>query len=80
MSRYFFNTQDGVVVDDRVGAECADLAAVRGQAVRRAAAMLNEQAEAFWQDPYWKLSVADERGLTLFCIEISATLAPAVRR
>ncbi|MEI9889968.1 MAG: hypothetical protein WDN45_04395 [Caulobacteraceae bacterium] len=80
MPRYFFNVQDGVAVDDREGAECVDLGDARGEAVRRVAAMLGERTDEFWRDAYWKLSVADERGLTLFSIEISASLAPVVKR
>ena len=79
MPRYFFHTEDGVRVVDREGAQCADLNAARIEALRQACRMLNDQAEDFWRDPYWKLSAENEHGTTLFCIEISATLAPAAR-
>ena len=70
---------DGAKAIDSQDAECAGLDEARGEALRRLRQMLQDEQEAFWRDRYWKMSVADEHGLTLFCIELSATLAPVMR-
>jgi hypothetical protein len=78
MPRFYFNTQDGVDFTDREGTELPDKAAAQIEAARHIADLLQERPDELWRHPSWRLTVTDERGLTLFEIDVSATLAPAM--
>lgn len=42
--------------------------------------MLQERPDELWRHPNWTVTVKDERGLTLFVIDVNAQLAPALSR
>jgi hypothetical protein len=78
MPRYFFNTHNGIEFTDREGTELPDKAAAQTEAARHLADLLQERPDELWRHPCWRLTVTDERGLILFEIDVSATLAPAM--
>ena len=80
MPRYFFNTRDGVEFVDKEGTDLPDWTAAQTEATRHLADMLQERPDELWRHPNWTVTVKDERGLTLFVIDVNAQLAPAVSR
>lgn len=78
MPRFYFHSEDGRRFPDEVGTDLADVDAVRVEAVRVMADILKGNAEEFWNTRAWRLTVADENGLTLLMLDVSATLAPAL--
>ena len=77
MSRFYFHTEDGRIQRDREGVELADLHAARFEAIRALGEILKERADEFWADGVLRMTVADDDGLTLFLVEVTATVAPA---
>jgi hypothetical protein len=75
--RYYFHTEDSRQWSDRDGVDLPDPAAARREAVRALAEMLRERSDAFWDEGLLRMRVADGTGLTLFLIEVVATVAPA---
>lgn len=80
MAKYYFSLEDRNVHTDVRAAELQDLDAARRESVLYLAALLKEKDQEFWAEQNWRLIAADERGLTLFRIEICVTDAPAVSR
>ena len=78
MPRYFFHIEDGSIVHDDEGTELKDLAVAKCEAVKLAGQMICDAAGDFWDREEWKLTAADEDGLTLFCLQFFGTEAPAV--
>jgi len=78
MSRYYFNIEEAVLDEDKLGADLSDLDAVKQTAVQIMVESLWGRGGRFWDAPNWRLVVADETGLTLLTLELSATLAPAI--
>jgi hypothetical protein len=76
--QYYFHTEDGSAVRDRDGVDLPDLDAARREAVRALGEILKERVDEFWADGVLRMCVADESGLTLFLVEVSATTAPSV--
>ena len=74
MARYFFNTRDGVEFVDNEGTELPDWTAAQMEAARHLADMLQERPDELWRHPNWTVTVKDERGLTLFVIDVNAQL------
>jgi|KBSSwiStaDraftv2_1062776.scaffolds.fasta_scaffold63952_3 hypothetical protein len=77
MPRYFFDMEDSVLADDTLGVDLVDFDAVKATAVRVLADSLRRSGNRFWDAPEWRLVVSDERGLTLFILDLAATMAPA---
>jgi hypothetical protein len=77
MPRFHFHTEDGCVYPDEEGIELATVTEARRQAARMLGEMLKEQPDKFWEDGGLKLTVTDHRGLVLFVLDASATVAPA---
>jgi hypothetical protein len=75
--RYFFHIKDGVSSLDEEGTVLKDLATAKCQAVQFAGRMICDTASTFWDKEEWKLTVTDERGLTLFSLVFLSTDAPA---
>jgi hypothetical protein len=77
MPRYYFNFRNGSVTLDPDGAEFADVAAVKDEAVRCGADLLKcFRADKVWAGEPWVLWVSDQPnggGKTLFTLELSAT-------
>jgi hypothetical protein len=78
MTTYYFHIRDGYDQRDETGAVLPDIAAARRQAVQVLSEMLREQPDRFWRDGQLEVIVADETDLTLFVLNVSATLAPSV--
>ena len=76
MPTYHFHIEDGGHHPDREGTELPDDDSARIQAARLLGELLKEQPEVFWKDQCLRLTVADERQLTLFVLEVTATASP----
>ena len=80
MDRYFFDIEESVHLADKLGVELPDFDAVKATAVQVLAESLWRSGKKFWDAPEWRLVVSNEAGLTLFILELSATMAPASPR
>jgi hypothetical protein len=78
MSLFFFNVHDGVALIDEEGTELPDITAAKLMAVKLAGAMLQDDAEEFWNGEQWQLDVTDATGLTLFSLTFIGTDAPSI--
>jgi hypothetical protein len=81
MSRYYFHVDDGEELPDTLGLELPSLAAAKCEAVRCASRLICDDAERFWNAGELQMTVANEKGLTLFALALTlaAVDAPAVR-
>ena len=79
MARYFFHIDDGEVSLDTEGYELASLEVAKCEAVTMAGKMICEAPDRFWDRGEWTMTVADERGLTLFRLDIIGTEAPVTQ-
>jgi len=77
MSRFYFHAENGGAHRDEEGLELHTLAEARRQAARVLGELLKERPDAIWADGGLKLTVTDDRDLTLFALEVAATVAPA---
>jgi hypothetical protein len=77
MPRFFFTLDDGGAMRGAEGADLPTIEAVRAEAIRFLGHALADQPDAFWSRGEWKLTVADDGGLTLFMVEVIASEAPA---
>jgi hypothetical protein len=80
MPRFYFHTEDGQCFRDEDGTELIDVHAARNQALMILADSLRHDPEEFWRDRSFKLTVTDERGLTLYILDVSAVASAAVDR
>jgi hypothetical protein len=69
-------TETHVLVAERV--EMANVEDARLEASRRVGELLKVHAGQIWEDQDWQMQVADDAGLILFAIYISAIRSPAV--
>ena len=72
MPRYFFHIYDGYSAPDQDGTELPDIYTAQAEAIRLSGEVLREMGAKFWNGTDWKLEVADERGLVLFVLRLSA--------
>jgi hypothetical protein len=77
MPRYFFHVENGASPPDTDGVELPGLIEAREQAASLAGAVLHECAGQFWDGQPWSVRVTDDKNLTLFTLDLSATSAPA---
>ena len=70
MPRFHFNVHDGFVRPDRKGKDLPDLKAARGEAIRLAANLLEEDADRVSLGEVWYMEVTDCRGLVLFRLDL----------
>jgi len=75
MPRFYFHTDDARDVD---GAELPSAEAARIEAVKVLAEMVREDPGGFWRNQSFRLTLADDRGMTLAILELGAVLSPAV--
>ncbi len=80
MSRYHFHVHDDRKMRDIEGTELPDLKSAQIEGVRLAGALLAREAAEFWNVCEWSMDVTDDKGLVLFTLDFSATLAPALRQ
>ena len=77
MQRYFFHTEDGALFRDEEGTMLADNEAARIEAARVLGQLLNERPGEIWRDDQMRIIVTDDRGATLFLLDLSALRSPA---
>ncbi|MEO5773543.1 MAG: hypothetical protein ABIQ32_05430 [Sphingomicrobium sp.] len=77
MPRFHFNTYDRPDVD---GHELPSLAAAKCAAIRMFGAVVCDDADRFWDEADWSMTVTDDRGLTLFQLHLIGTDAAAITR
>ncbi|GGD28786.1 DUF6894 family protein [Aureimonas glaciei] len=70
MARYFFHVMNGKADIDEDGIECADLDAVREEAIRSAGQMLSTGRQS-WNGEAWRMTVCDEERTVVFSVNFS---------
>jgi hypothetical protein len=78
MPTFYFHTEDGEQVTDTEGSELADIAAAEDAAVQILAESLRGNSKLFWESEGFSVTVTDAEGLTLFSLQVSATIAAAM--
>jgi hypothetical protein len=78
MPTFYFHTEDGERLTDTEGSDLADIAAAEDAAVQILAESLRGNSKLFWDNGSYSITVADDRGLTLFSLQVSATMAAAM--
>ena len=79
MARYFFDLQDGDLIQDDTGTDLATLEDARHHAVIAIATLLLKNPSRFWSGRQWAMDVRDDIGLTLFSLTFSAAEAASSR-
>ena len=77
MPRFHFHTNG---YHDDEGTELDDIAAAKCAAVELAGTILCEEADEFWDQGEWTMTVSTETGLTLLQLQVIGTQAAAVPR
>jgi hypothetical protein len=77
MPRYFFHRADGECLRDGDGSELPSMHEARCEAVKVLAEYMRQDPCEFWETQSMSVTVADERGLTLFTVDVMSTAAPA---
>jgi hypothetical protein len=80
MPKFFFEIADAYPAIPCVGFDLPTLSAARCHALRYAGQLLCDQAESFWSDAEWTMTVTNHDHLTLFLLTIDTLDAPAVTR
>ena len=70
--RYFFNLEGSLSHSDDVGTVCNGLDEARDLAVLAAGETMKE-LHGFWDQPEWRMHVADEQGGTVCILSIKGT-------
>lgn len=78
MPRFHFHIEDGTTLRDPEGLELRDIPAAQVEAALHFAELLKSRREEIWTDRALKLTVTDDRDLTLFVLEATVTLAAAL--
>jgi len=78
MPRYFFHNEDGRCYPDATGVELPDMAAVRHTALQVLTEMMDLHEKDVWDTGAWRVTVADEAGLTLYVVDLAITGSAAV--
>jgi len=79
MPRFHFNVDDGRHYPDPDGLELAGQAAARDEALRAIGELVAAQPEDFWRDGFFRMTVTDDDGLTLFILDLSAVVSPVAQ-
>jgi hypothetical protein len=79
MPRYFFHLTSGHENLDVDGTDLKSLPMARCHAVKMIAEVLCGSPEMYWEHECYRVTVADETGLTLFTVEMSSTDSAAIR-
>lgn len=77
MRKYFFQVE-GSPPDDQ-GTMLASVIDAKCEAARYAGRLLCKEADSFWVDASFTMTVMDEKGLTLFLLSITGIDAPAIQ-
>ncbi len=70
MPRFHFYVHDGKDSLDQEGIDLPDAQTARTEAIRLAGGMLLDRASLIHDDREWHLSVTDENGKPLVCIDV----------
>jgi hypothetical protein len=76
MPRFHFNINEERDAD---GSELDTLSEAKCAAIKLAGRTICEDADVFWDSLEWGMTVCDDKGLTLFQLEIIGTEAPAIQ-
>ncbi|MET3725949.1 DUF6894 family protein [Sphingomonas trueperi] len=79
--QYFFNSVDGGMETDKVGAEFESLEAARVHAI--AVSLLQDSAQSVWHERDFRIEITNDRGLvpcTLIIINIDSAAVAQQRR
>lgn len=79
MPRFFFHVHDGTTMLDDEGTVLPNVDTARKMAVTFAGELLRDLRRDVEDGEDWKVDVADEHGLILFTVMLSALDAPAGR-
>jgi hypothetical protein len=81
MPRFYFHIEDGSEVIDDLGRELSSVAAAKCEALRYASRLICDDAQRFWDVGEFQMTVANEKGLTLFSLALTLTAvdAPSIR-
>jgi hypothetical protein len=79
MSRYYFHLTSGHENLDKTGVDLASLPMARCHAVTMIAEVLCGSPESYWEHECYRVTAADETGLTLFSVEMNSTDSAALR-
>jgi hypothetical protein len=79
MPHFHFHQQDGKQHPDEDGVDLPDMDAARTTALRALTEMVRNHEREFWATGQWRMTVTDETGLALFCLDLSTTEAPAAQ-
>jgi hypothetical protein len=74
--RYHFNIYDGAVSIDDDGFELPSQNAGHEAAAELAAEMLRHRPQKVFSHGEWRVEMTDDRGVTLFALNVSATPKP----
>ena len=78
MPRFYFHTENGDRLSDTDGSELPDVKAAEDAAVQILAETLRGNSKTFWENEGFRVTVTDDRGLTLFFLQVSATMSAAM--
>lgn len=78
MSLYYFHLTPAQYSDRVSGVELANLQQAKTYAVKLMTEDLAQTPDKLWTNDGYSVTVSDERGLHLFTLDISATLAPVL--
>ncbi|HEV7255253.1 MAG TPA: hypothetical protein VGN97_19370 [Mesorhizobium sp.] len=73
MPRFFFHVMDGRALIDHEGTEVPDAQAARAEALRTAGEILRSEGTSHWAGDKWQMTVADEKGNTVFSLSFEVT-------
>jgi hypothetical protein len=76
--RYFFHFDGVDPAEDTEGTEVTNIAEAQREAAGLIGAALCDEPGAFWKADRYRVTVADERGLILFTVEMICNLAAAM--
>ena len=72
MARYFFHTNSPDRFSDDLGHDLPSADHARSMAILYMAEILRDAPNQFWRSKPWSVTVADQNGLQLFAIEVTA--------
>ncbi len=73
--KYFFHTSDGEALEDKEGTLLPD-----DDAAKVLAQMVKERPADIWRDDQLKVTLTDDRGMTLGILDLSAITPASLRR
>ena len=77
MPIFYFHVENGHRALDEDGTDLADVAAARLEGARVLGDLLQDRPSELFETGNLRLRVADQSGLDLFVLDLSATAAPA---